>query len=138
LTRAEPWYRASFGEDYLEVYAHRDDRQGSEQARAVVRLLGLAPGARVLDVACGAGRHAFALREIGIEVIGVDLSPALLRAAVRRARDAGASSGGFVRGDMRHLPFRASNESRPNPRRSGSRPPWSMNRWRRLHCHCPP
>ena len=106
MTRPLPWYRESFGADYLEVYAHRDDRQGLEQARDATRLLGLVPGARVLDVACGAGRHTFALRELGLDVTGMDLSIPLLRAARHRARESGDEDIGFVRGDMRQLPFR--------------------------------
>jgi len=53
----------------------------------------------VLDVGCGAGRHAKALSAAGARPIGVDLSAALLR----RARAAGVP---LVRADMRHLPVR--------------------------------
>jgi len=54
----------------------------------------------VLDVACGAGRHAAALAAAGARPVGIDLSPALLR----HARGAGVP---LVRGDMRRLPVRA-------------------------------
>ena len=37
-------------------------------------VLDLRPGMRVLDVGCGPGRHARALGEAGIEVVGVDIS----------------------------------------------------------------
>lgn len=53
----------------------------------------------MLDVGCGAGRHARALSAAGARPIGVDLSAALLR----RARAAGVP---LVRADMRHLPVR--------------------------------
>ncbi len=39
------------------------------------------PGGSVLDVACGEGRVARALKERGYEVVGVDASPTLLAAA---------------------------------------------------------
>src|SRR5262249_19187005 len=63
-------------------------------SRGVVR-----PGDRVLDLACGAGRHAVALAAIGARVVGLDLSLPLLRAGQRRWRDAR-----LVRGDIRALP----------------------------------
>jgi SAM-dependent methyltransferase len=53
----------------------------------------------VLDVGCGAGRHARALAAAGAHPIGLDLSGALLR----RARAVGVP---LVRADMRELPIR--------------------------------
>lgn len=97
------WYRDSFGADYLEVYAHRSDHQGREETAAIVRLLELREGDLVLDVACGAGRHSFALRAAGFRVTGVDLSPELLAHGRRRID---GPNDLFVRGDMRALPLR--------------------------------
>jgi len=53
----------------------------------------------VLDVGCGAGRHAAALLAAGARPVGLDLSAALLR----RARSRGVP---LVRADMRALPVR--------------------------------
>lgn len=97
----EEWFREWFGEDYLRVYPHRD---ASEAAGAVDLFLTesrSSPGDRVLDLACGAGRHLALLREAGLVATGLDLSRLLLV----RAREPGAR-GGAVRGDMRTLPFR--------------------------------
>lgn len=64
----------------------------------VTRHLGVAPPARLLDMPCGAGRHALALARAGYEVTGVDLSAD----ALARARTAGAGlPARFVRSDMR-------------------------------------
>lgn len=101
-----PWYRSWFGEGYLALYPHRDEE---EAARAVTLLLSLLEGTvgvggargRVLDLACGAGRHLRALRARGIDAQGLDLSLPLLREGGRQ--DPGSPR---VRGDMRHLPFR--------------------------------
>ncbi len=96
----EPWYREAFRAHYLEVYRHRDDASAAREAAFAARALGLERGDRVLDVACGAGRHVRALRALGFSVTGVDLSPELLREA--RGRKGG---GTYVRADMRALPF---------------------------------
>ena len=66
----------------------------------LVQALRLQPGALLVDVGCGTGRHARALRPQGIRVVGVDLSSGLLRAAA--ARDCG----GWVQADARRLPVR--------------------------------
>jgi SAM-dependent methyltransferase len=54
----------------------------------------------VLDVGCGAGRHARALVAAGARPVGLDLSPELLACA----RQAGVP---LVRADMRALPVRS-------------------------------
>lgn len=64
---------------------------------------GAAPGTRVLDVACGSGRHALELARRGCRVTGVDVSAE----AVGFARTAAAAAGLDVDlrvGDMRALP----------------------------------
>jgi SAM-dependent methyltransferase len=52
----------------------------ADEARFVHDLLGGAPG-RLLDVACGSGRHARELAKLGWEVTGVDYSADLLEHA---------------------------------------------------------
>jgi len=99
------WYRDTFGELYPLLYAHRDDAAAAAEAASFAHLLGLGgPGSRVLDLACGAGRHCQALSGLGARVWGLDLSARLLADARRRACIAGR----LVRGDMRRLPFRRS------------------------------
>lgn len=67
----------------------------------LVELLELPWGARVLDLACGQGRHAHLLAEAGYDVDGFDLSAHLIDAA--RARGTGRTLR-YRRGDMRKLP----------------------------------
>ncbi|MGR3541578.1 MAG: magnesium protoporphyrin IX methyltransferase [Hasllibacter sp.] len=79
-------------------------RQTVREGRARMRevLLALLPkdlsGKRVLDAGCGAGDLSVALAVRGAEVVGVDLAPAMLKVARKRApRDAPIT---FLAGDM--------------------------------------
>jgi SAM-dependent methyltransferase len=104
-TERDPWYASWFGEEYLALYPDRDDLEAVHQAEFVLGLL--APYAAkgrggILDLACGTGRHAVVLARGGRLVTGVDLSTPLLARAHAR-RDVPAP--GFVRADMRRLPF---------------------------------
>lgn len=100
--RREPsreWFRDWFGEEYLELYPHRDE---AEAARAVRLYLEAAPPAGlVLDLACGGGRHLRELADARVEAIGLDLSRVLLAEARRAVRGVP-----LVQADMRRLPFR--------------------------------
>ena len=95
------WFEEWFGEEYLQLYPHRDDAEAERAVRLIVGATGLTAGWRVLDVGCGAGRHARAFRAIGARCVGLDLSHTLLRVA------RGVTDAPLVRADMRHLPIRA-------------------------------
>ena len=78
-------------QDVAGWYDELVGEHGSEYQREVViprtlRLLDAKRGERVLDVACGQGVLCRAMAKDGIEVIGVDLAPALVEAARRRNR----------------------------------------------------
>jgi SAM-dependent methyltransferase len=103
------WYRDFFRDVALDVW--RDAIPADQTAREVeflLRALRLRPGARVLDVPCGAGRLAVPLAERGMQVTGVDLAPEQIAAAWRAAA---ASRGGasieWRQADVRDLPWEA-------------------------------
>jgi demethylmenaquinone methyltransferase/2-methoxy-6-polyprenyl-1,4-benzoquinol methylase len=70
--------------------------------RRAIRALGLPPGSRVLDLACGTGDLCRDLVTAGHQCIGIDLSAGMLAAAR-------ASAVAFVRGDGERLPFQSSS-----------------------------
>jgi SAM-dependent methyltransferase len=72
------WYKEWFGEDYLDLYAHRDAGEAREHVDFVERLFEESRPHAVLDLACGAGRHTRELRKRGYRGLGTDLSLTLL------------------------------------------------------------
>jgi SAM-dependent methyltransferase len=100
------WYERMFeelGEDFDLVFAHQMQRTGA-QVEFAARALRLAPGAAVLDVGCGVGRHALELARRGYHVTGLDLSPTLLGIATERAQRAEIDVT-WIKADMRAIPF---------------------------------
>ena len=89
-----PWHATFFGEEYFRVYApFLPEERTAREVEGIVRLLGLAPGSTILDLACGHGRHAIPLAERGYRVTGQDLSEVFLS----RARADAAARGLAVR-----------------------------------------
>jgi 2-polyprenyl-3-methyl-5-hydroxy-6-metoxy-1,4-benzoquinol methylase len=82
------WFDGYFEEEWLdEIALAIPEERTRKEIDFVVERLELEPGARVLDVACGHGRHSFELARRGFRVTGVDLSPrsiALAREAAER------------------------------------------------------
>jgi len=64
----------------------------------MVKLLGIGPGARVLDLCCGPGGHAAELARRGYSVVGVDRNPRYLERAEMAAPEVE-----FVEKDMREF-----------------------------------
>jgi ubiquinone/menaquinone biosynthesis C-methylase UbiE len=94
------WWESWFGEEYLDLYPHRDVASaGHEAAFALAHLP--APPTPMLDLCCGSGRHSVPLARAGCPPIGLDYSAPLLNLA--RLRNPRCP---LVRGDMRALPFR--------------------------------
>ncbi|HEX2248726.1 MAG TPA: class I SAM-dependent methyltransferase [Gemmatimonadales bacterium] len=94
------WFEEWFGEEYLRLYPHRDDSDAQRALDLICGTVGLKPGWRVLDVACGAGRHARAFVAAGAHCFGLDLSAPLLRLARQ------VTNAPLIRADMRQLPIR--------------------------------
>jgi SAM-dependent methyltransferase len=67
---------------------------------SIARMVGLGPGAAVLDVPCGPGRHLLTLAERGYHVTGVDGRSEYLEEAERRLRRLGLRAD-LVHADMR-------------------------------------
>jgi SAM-dependent methyltransferase len=93
------WYQEWFGEEYLELYSHRDEQEAQQQVAFFRETCGELDGP-VLDLACGMGRHMQELQAHGYRPVGCDLSFTLLRTGIREYGPMPVA-----RADMRHLPF---------------------------------
>jgi len=101
LRTAPAWFESWFDTpEYHRLYAAHDDREAAAFVDRLVNWLAPPPGARMLDLGCGAGRHAHALAAHGFDVIGLDLAPETIRRAQRHE----TSRLHFVHQDMRE-PF---------------------------------
>ena len=94
-----PWYETIFDERYPDLFGPLE-RDPEEEVSQMVGLLPLPPGASLVDLGCGRGRHAIPLSLRGYRVTGVDLSEKMLSLARERAKREGTRVD-WVREDMR-------------------------------------
>lgn len=92
------WFTHWFNEDYLNLYADRDQQEAERQAEFLVNALGLKGTERILDLGCGTGRHTLAFAKRGFLVVGVDLSPTLIQVGEKALL--GYENAALVRSDM--------------------------------------
>ncbi|KAF0153637.1 MAG: SAM-dependent methyltransferase [Ignavibacteria bacterium] len=102
------WYKDWFSSElYLAVYNHRNDDDAEKLCRLILSSADLQKGAKILDAACGAGRHANRFSLLGFNVAGFDLSMTLLTEAVNTAKEKKLSTKFFC-GDIRNVPLKSS------------------------------
>ncbi len=96
------WFAEWFDSPYYHLlYKHRDESEARRAIDALLHVMQLPKQARVLDLACGKGRHAKYLAEKGFEVTGLDIS----FSSITFARQFEHDELSFFQHDMR-LPFR--------------------------------
>ena len=97
---------------YDRIADSYDDWYGTAEGRVADRIerdavyAYLEPRARMklLDVGCGTGQYSLDLAGMGLEITGVDISPAMLEKARAKAAAAGLKAR-FMEADALHLPF---------------------------------
>ncbi len=106
--KGREWYQEH---DIAEAY---DDKRFSRGGRvidrrekaAVVDALTPLEDTRILEVACGTGRFTVMLAERGADIVGVDISEAMLEQGRTKARAAGVADAiDFMQADAGRLPF---------------------------------
>ena len=65
-----------FDSDYYHIlYKHRDYNEARNFIDNIIKYLNIKKGSKILDLACGIGRHSIYLDKIGFKVVGTDKSP---------------------------------------------------------------
>lgn len=82
MTVDKDWFVSWFDTHYYHMlYQHRDDNEANAFIRRIVEEIKLPEQSKVLDLACGKGRHAQALANLGMKTLGIDLSPSSIEKA---------------------------------------------------------
>lgn len=69
------WFESWFNTPYYHIlYKDRDYNEAEHFINLLVKDLELPPHARIVDLACGKGRHSLFLNQLGYNVLGLDLS----------------------------------------------------------------
>ena len=69
------WFEDWFDTKYYHIlYKNRDDVEAKQFIFGLMEQLELKSGMKLLDLACGKGRHSKTLNDLGYNVLGVDLS----------------------------------------------------------------
>jgi len=102
------WWQNFFDDDMYkilyELYAERRQESTIRQCDFIENVLKPLEHAKILDLACGPGRHSIELAKRGYKVTGFDYSETFLIKAKTFAKEAGVNVR-LVQGDMRELPF---------------------------------
>ncbi len=95
------WYKDWFNSPYYHLlYHNRNEEEAFAFIKRLIDHLQPSLNCKMLDVACGKGRHSKALAEMGFDVTGIDLSPE----SIEEAKKNETEKLHFFQHDMR-LPF---------------------------------
>jgi len=103
------WFKDWFASDeYLSVYSHRNSQDAAQLLKLIFSNILLPPKEprkiKVLDSACGCGRHASLLARMDFSVFGFDLSKQLLEIASNQNKKENLHIN-YLRADLRKIPF---------------------------------
>jgi len=97
------WYKDWFASDYyLKVYSHRNDKDATNLIELIKRNIQIDSNAKILDAACGNGRHSLQFAKLGYNVVGFDLSKQLLEIACQNKM----TNVNYFRSDIRSVPLK--------------------------------
>ncbi|MHC1737036.1 MAG: class I SAM-dependent methyltransferase [Ignavibacteriaceae bacterium] len=78
----DAWYDRWFNSpEYISVYKHRDSAEAEKLVNLILKRINPPPLSKIIDLACGFGRHSISFAEKGFNVTGIDLSKTLIEIA---------------------------------------------------------
>jgi ubiquinone/menaquinone biosynthesis C-methylase UbiE len=99
------WYDEFFKEDYLRIYASfLTEERTKTDVDFIAEVLNLPAKSKILDLACGYGRHTIPLAKMGYDMTGLDYTAKFIQMAEEKAKSENVQVE-FLVGDMREIPF---------------------------------
>ena len=99
------WYQTLF-ENYGQQYDREPFAQGTiGECDFIEKEINYNKDLKIVDIACGTGRHSIELSKRGYSITGIDLSETLLKKARAKAKQSNLSID-FLKLDARNLPFK--------------------------------
>ena len=96
------WFESWFDTEYYHLlYKHRNDEEAKRFLQRMYGFLQLQNGDLVVDIGCGKGRHSIAMAELGLRVMGLDLSENSILSARQSAVEKNIEDAEFLVHDMR-------------------------------------
>ena len=92
------WFETWFDDNYLRLYHHRNSKDAKEQVQLILATLHPEKDQRILDLACGEGRHCVLFHNKGYRIVGMDLSDELIKSGKTKHPDIE-----LHKGDMRQI-----------------------------------
>lgn len=102
IPKSKTWYKEIWT---LDIKQQSWTEQTKQQVDFLIQTLELTGRERILDLACGFGRHSLEFARRGFDVTGVDITDAYIQDASRQASKEGLSAR-FLKMDIREVPFR--------------------------------
>lgn len=69
------WYKSWFDTPFYHIlYKNRDEKEAQAFIEKITTYLNISEEGKILDLACGRGRHSIHLNNLGYDVTGLDLS----------------------------------------------------------------
>ena len=88
ITENSPWFKEWFNSPYYhKLYFKRDEEEAAAFINRLVEHLNPPANAKMMDMACGRGRHSIQLASKGFDVSGIDLSEVSILEAKKYEND---------------------------------------------------
>jgi SAM-dependent methyltransferase len=102
MSTEKEWFTEWFDSPYYHMlYQNRDDREAQVFLDNLTKHFHVSPATKIVDLACGKGRHAIYLNSLGFDVTGIDLSEQSIACAMQHTN----AHLRFEVGDLRNLRF---------------------------------